>query len=62
MAIKESNELNGEQGLQAKIMVAMIGLFSEIERDLISERTKEGLAVAKAKGKVLGVTCNPLLR
>ena len=31
----------------------LIGLFVEVERDLISERTKEGLAVAKAKGKLL---------
>ena len=30
------------------------GLFAEVERDLISERTKEGLAAAKAKGKLLG--------
>ena len=33
---------------------SMFGLFAEIERDLISERTKEGLAAAKAKGKRLG--------
>jgi DNA invertase Pin-like site-specific DNA recombinase len=35
-------------------MVTMFGLFAEIERDLISERTKEGLAAARAKGKILG--------
>ena len=29
-------------------------MFAEVERDLISERTKEGLAAAKAKGKQLG--------
>lgn len=32
----------------------MFSLFAEIERDLISERTKEGLARARAQGKVLG--------
>ena len=31
-------------------MIALFGLFAEVERDLISERTKEGLAAAKAKG------------
>ena len=32
----------------------MFGLFAEIELDLISDRTKQGLAAAKAKGKALG--------
>ena len=31
-------------------MIALFGLFAEVERDLISERTKEGLAAVKAKG------------
>src|SRR5262249_42736632 len=30
------------------------GLFAEVERDLISERTKEGLAAARARGRPLG--------
>lgn len=29
----------------------MFGLFAEIERDLISERTREGLVAACAKGQ-----------
>jgi len=32
----------------------MFSLFAEIERDLISERTKKGLARARAEGKLLG--------
>ena len=32
----------------------MLGLFAEIEHDLIVSRTKEGLAAARAKGKILG--------
>ena len=35
-------------------MLTMFSLFAEIERDLVSERTKEGLKRAKAKGKLLG--------
>jgi DNA invertase Pin-like site-specific DNA recombinase len=35
-------------------MIALFGLFAEVERDLIAERTKEGLAAARAKGKQLG--------
>jgi len=34
--------------------MAMFGLFAEIERDLISERTKHGLQTAISKGKQLG--------
>jgi DNA invertase Pin-like site-specific DNA recombinase len=40
--------------MQTKVMVALFGLFAEVERDLISERTREGLIAAKAKGKLLG--------
>jgi DNA invertase Pin-like site-specific DNA recombinase len=35
-------------------MVTMFSLFADIERDLISERTREGLARARANGKLLG--------
>jgi DNA invertase Pin-like site-specific DNA recombinase len=40
--------------LQTKVMVALFGLFAEVERDLISERTREGLASARAKSRLLG--------
>ena len=53
-AIKENINFEGKQDLQTKVMIALFGLFSEVERDLISERTKEGLAAAKAQGKMLG--------
>ncbi len=54
VAIKESIRFEGKQNLQTKAMIALFGLFAEVERDLIAERTKEGLAAAKAKGKRLG--------
>jgi len=54
IAIKEGIRLNGRQDLQTKVMVTMFGLFAEIERELISLRTKEGLAAARARGKQLG--------
>src|SRR3954451_3765679 len=53
-AIKEGIRLEGKQDLQTKVMVALFGLFAEVERDLISERTKEGLAAVRAQGRVLG--------
>ncbi len=54
VAIKESIRFEGKHNLQTKAMIALFGLFAEVERDLIAERTREGLAAAKAKGKRLG--------
>ena len=54
VAIKEDIRLDGQQDIQSKVMVTLFGLFAEIERDLISERTREGLAAAKAKGHLAG--------
>ncbi|MBF0302666.1 MAG: recombinase family protein, partial [Desulfamplus sp.] len=46
--------LNAKATIQNKVTITMFSLFAEIERDLISERTKEGLARVKADGKTLG--------
>ncbi len=56
IAIKENIKIadNGEKDLQTTVMVSMFSLFAEIERQLISERTKAGLEAARAKGKLLG--------
>jgi DNA invertase Pin-like site-specific DNA recombinase len=54
MAIKESIRLEGKQDLQSTVLVTLFGLFAEIERALISMRTKEGLAAARASGTRLG--------
>ena len=54
LAIKEDIRLNGGPALQTRVMVTMFSLFAEIERELISLRTKEALAVARAAGKRLG--------
>jgi DNA invertase Pin-like site-specific DNA recombinase len=51
-AIKGSWTLNGT--IEAKIFVTMMALFSEIERDLISARTKEALKARAASGVKLG--------
>ena len=45
--------MEGKQDLQTKVTIALFGLFAEIERDLISERTKEGLTAARARGRWL---------
>jgi DNA invertase Pin-like site-specific DNA recombinase len=54
VAMKEAIRFEGQQTLQTKAMIALFGLFAEVERDLIAERTREGLAAARAKGKRLG--------
>ncbi len=54
ICLKENITLNGKKDIQTKVMITMFSLFAEIERDLISERTKEGLARARAEGKLLG--------
>ena len=40
--------------ISTKVQIGMFGLFAEIERDLLSQRTKEGLARARKDGTKLG--------
>jgi hypothetical protein len=51
---KEVIRFEGQQTWQTKAMIALFGLFAEVERDLIVERTRKGLAAARAKRKQLG--------
>jgi len=54
ICIKEGMELNGKRDMKSKVILIMFSLMAEIERDLVSERTKEGLKRARAEGKLLG--------
>jgi DNA invertase Pin-like site-specific DNA recombinase len=40
--------------MQTKVITTMFGLFAELETDLIGQRTREGLSVARARGVRLG--------
>ena len=53
IAIKQGLDLNAHD-MQSKIVVTLFSLLSELERDLISIRTKEALASKKAQGQKLG--------
>ena len=54
IAIKQGLHITGPHDMQTKVMVTMFSLFAELERDIISERTKAALAAKKAGGKKLG--------
>jgi len=40
--------------INSKVLAFAFGLSAEIERNLISQRTKEALARLKSEGKILG--------
>ena len=54
LCLKENICLDGKANIQTKVMITLFSLFAEIEQQLISERTKEGLSRAVAEGKLLG--------
>lgn len=51
ISLKESFDTNTVQG---KLMLTMFSAFAEFERDLTRQRSLEGLAAARARGKVGG--------
>jgi DNA invertase Pin-like site-specific DNA recombinase len=50
--VKEGLEFTGEKSPIANMMLSVMGAVAEFERDLIRERQREGIAIAKAKGGV----------
>ena len=53
IAIKQNLDIK-QHDMNSKIIIALFSLFAELERDLISLRTKEALASKKAQGVQLG--------
>jgi len=51
--IKQNLDID-RHDMNSKIIITLISLFAELERDLISLRTKEALAAKKAQGITLG--------
>jgi DNA invertase Pin-like site-specific DNA recombinase len=54
IAVRQLIDIHGETDLTSRIMVNMLSLFAQLERDLVSQRTKQGLAERKAAGVKLG--------
>lgn len=54
LTVKERYELGNN--INSQVLAFAFGLSAQIERDLISQRTKEGLARRVAEGKKLGRT------
>ena len=55
VVLKQNLKLNADQDdIQSITMVTMLSLFAQMERTMISRRTKEALATKKAQGVVLG--------
>lgn len=52
--IKESMVFNGSDTPMAKFMLNIMGSFAELERAMILERQREGVAIAKRAGKYKG--------
>lgn len=53
IALKQKMDIS-QHDMKSKIMITLFSLFSELERDLISLRTKEALASKKRQGQILG--------
>ena len=49
-----AGDFSGGADPTARLMLTMLGAFAEFERELIRERQREGIAIAKAKGKYKG--------
>ena len=54
IAIKEQVRIEGKQGIRTKVMATLFASFAEVERDLISERIREGPTKTRSSGKKLG--------
>lgn len=51
---KENLTFTGEDSPMANLLLSTLGAFSQFERELLRERQREGIAIAKAAGKYRG--------
>lgn len=49
--VKEGQTFTGKADPMATLMLSLMGAFAEFEREMIRERQREGIAIARAAGK-----------
>ncbi|WP_114208880.1 recombinase family protein [Acidisarcina polymorpha] len=52
--VKESLTFTGQDSAMSKLLLSVMGAFAEFERELIRERQREGIALAKRAGVYKG--------
>ena len=52
--VKENLTFTGEDSPMSNLLLSVMGAFAQFERELIRERQREGIAIAKREGKYTG--------
>jgi DNA invertase Pin-like site-specific DNA recombinase len=52
--VKENLTFTGEDSPMSNLLLSVMGAFAQFERELIRERQREGIAIAKREGKYRG--------
>ena len=52
--VKENLTFTGEDSPMSNLLLSVMGAFAQFERELIRERQREGIAIAKREGKYSG--------
>ena len=58
--VKESLTFTGEDSPMANLLLTVMGAVAEFERELIKERQREGIAIAKKRGAQCSPKADPL--
>jgi len=52
--MKENLTFTGEDSTMSNLLLSVMGAFAQFEKELIGERQREGIAIAKREGKYSG--------
>jgi len=52
--VKENLTFTGEDSPMSNLLLSVMGAFAQFERELIRERQREGIAIARREGKYRG--------